>query len=115
MTSPVESSIDSVLAQMRQMRAQASGDIAAKIPSLDAAAATTRESGFGSVLGDALLKVNELQMDAGRRSDAFVSGESSDLVGTMVASQKANLGFQAVVATRNRMVSAYQDIMNMPI
>ncbi|MCL4171007.1 UNVERIFIED_CONTAM: hypothetical protein GTU68_029682 [Idotea baltica] len=54
-------------------------------------------------------------MDSGARTNAYVSGESTDLVGTMVASQKANLGFQALVATRNRVVSAYQDIMNMPI
>ena len=33
----------------------------------------------------------------------------------MVAGQKANVAFQAVTQVRNKLVSAYQDIMNMPI
>jgi flagellar hook-basal body complex protein FliE len=33
----------------------------------------------------------------------------------MVAMQKANVSFQAMTQVRNRLVSAYQDIMNMPI
>ena len=33
----------------------------------------------------------------------------------MVAMQKANISFQAVVQVRNKLVSAYQDIMNMPV
>jgi flagellar hook-basal body complex protein FliE len=116
MTNPIEANIDSVLAQMRQMRAQAGNQMGDRIPSLDqAGVARTSDSKFDSVLGDALNKVNDMQLESGQRTSAYVSGESTDLVGTMVASQKANLGFQALVATRNRVVSAYQDIMNMPI
>lgn len=116
MANPIEANIDSVLAQMRQMRAQAGNQLGNSIPSLDQAiSARSGDSKFNSVLGEALNKVNDLQMDSGARTNAYVSGESTDLVGTMVASQKANLGFQALVATRNRVVSAYQDIMNMPI
>lgn len=116
MANPIEANIDSVLAQMRQMRAQAGNQVADRLPSLDKSNVNPgSKAQFDSVLGDALSKVNALQLESGARTNAYVSGESTDLVGTMVASQKANLGFQALVATRNRVVSAYQDIMNMPI
>lgn len=116
MANPIEANIDSVLAQMRQMRAQAGNQLGDRIPSLDQSnVSRTNGAKFDSVLGDALNKVNDLQLDSGQRTSAYASGASTDLVGTMVASQKANLGFQALVATRNRVVSAYQDIMNMPI
>ena len=116
MANPIEANIDSVLAQMRQMRAQAGNQISDRLPALDKVGTNPNStSEFQSVLGSALSKVNAMQLESGQRTNAYVSGESTDLVGTMVASQKANLGFQALVATRNRVVSAYQDIMNMPI
>ena len=119
MANEINASIDSVLAQMRQMRAQASNELAVLQAGQDRAVTAVAQSaespGFGGVLGDALARINDLQLASGEQSTAYASGASNDLVGTMIASQKANLGFQALVATRNRVVSAYQDIMKMPI
>lgn len=71
--------------------------------------------GFQAQLREAIDSVNALQKDSAAMADGFVRGDHRDLVGTMVASQKAQVAFQATLATRNRLVSAYQDIMNMPI
>jgi flagellar hook-basal body complex protein FliE len=49
-------------------------------------------------------------------SDAFVKGEPNvDLTEVMVAVQKASLSFQAMTQVRNKLVQAYQDVMNMPV
>ena len=74
-----------------------------------------QETDFAERLKSALETVNDLQKDSAQRADGFVRGEHKDLVGTMVAAQKASVAFQATLQTRNRLVSAYQDIMNMPL
>ena len=75
--------------------------------------ATTQS--FGAHLESALRSVNRLQAESGRLSDGLASGQHQDLVATMVASQKANVAFQAALQVRNRLVSAYESVMNMPI
>ena len=66
---------------------------------------------FKSMLGD----VNESQQHANRMAESFDAGQEQDLAGVMIAQQKARLNFQATLQARNKVVSAYQDIMNMPI
>lgn len=110
--------IDGVLAQIRAMRAQtpqASAQAAGLVDVASTPGAITPSSGFSQQLKVALDSVDSLQKDAGAKSEAFAAGRSDDLVGTMLAMQKSNVAFQATVQVRNRLVSAYQDIMNMPI
>ncbi len=113
-----QSDINAVLAQMRQVRAQAQMglqgpartelDVTAKV-------AGSNQADFGNIVKSAIDQVNQLQSTSSRSANDFLTGKSDDLVKVMVDSQKAGLGFQAVVQVRNRMVSAYQDIMKMPI
>jgi len=116
---PARTDIDGVLAQIRAMRAQTQLDTAriGQVP--DAASSTPAQgvgsTGFSDKLRSALDGVSALQKDAAAKSEAFASGRSNDLVGTMLAMQKSDVAFQATMQVRNRMVSAYQDIMNMPI
>lgn len=71
---------------------------------------------FGQVLKQALDAVNANQTEAGRMTQSFERGDPGmDLAEVMVAIQKANVSFQAATQVRNRLVAAYQDIMNMPI
>jgi flagellar hook-basal body complex protein FliE len=70
---------------------------------------------FGKLLQSAVDKVNEAQVEAGKMSDAFEKGETTDLTQVMIALQKARISFQAMVEVRNKLVGAYQDIMNMQI
>ncbi|QBQ54621.1 flagellar hook-basal body complex protein FliE [Nitrosococcus wardiae] len=71
---------------------------------------------FALLLEQALNSVNEAQQQSSNLEMAFVLGDNNvDLSEVMIASQKAGVSFQAVLQVRNRLVSAYQEIMNMQI
>lgn len=71
--------------------------------------------GFGATMVDALKAVNEQQATANTITDAYERGQTSDLVQVMVERQKASVGFEATLQVRNKLLSAYRDIMNMPV
>ena len=73
-------------------------------------------AGFGEMLKSSLDAVNEAQQHSKQMKVDFETGEGdATLAEVMIASQKANLAFRAVTEVRNKLVTAYQDIMNMPV
>mgnify|MGYP002777067457 FL=1 len=71
---------------------------------------------FGDALGSALRRVNALQAETRDLQAAFERGEpGADLARVMVAAQASSVAFRATVEVRNRLVQAYQDVMNMPL
>jgi len=78
---------------------------------------TVREgSGFAELLKSSMQAVNEAQSTASEMAAALERGDKSvALPEVMIAVQKASLSFQAMTEVRNRLVNAYQEIMNMPI
>ncbi len=71
---------------------------------------------FTKVLDQALQSVSGAQNDAARLQREFTLGnESVSLEDTVMAMQKAQIAFQAALTVRNRLVSAYTDIMNMSV
>ncbi len=71
---------------------------------------------FADMLGNAVNKVNETQQVSNQLATAFEVGKSGvDLTDVMIASQKASISFQAMTQVRNKLVQAYQDIMQMPV
>ena len=48
-------------------------------------------------------------------SAAYERGDTNDIVGVMVERQKASIGFEATMQVRNKLLSAYRDIMSMPV
>lgn len=71
---------------------------------------------FRTAMGSALRQVSESQMDAQRLQREFQLGSSTvSLESTMVAMQKSQIGFQAALTVRNRMVQAYTEVMNMQV
>ena len=71
---------------------------------------------FSELLGQAVNKVNDVQQSANQLATAFEMGESGvDLTDVMIASQKASVSFQGMTQVRNKLVQAYQDIMQMPV
>jgi flagellar hook-basal body complex protein FliE len=71
---------------------------------------------FGELLKTSLSAVNEAQQTAGVMKAGFETGSGdASLAEVMIASQKADLSFRAVTEVRNKLVAAYQDIMNMPV
>ncbi len=105
------SSINQVLAEMRRLAAAAQGD-AAHGPQ----AGQTSGADFSALLKQSIDQVNDTQKAAGKLSAAFGAGDPNvDVAEVMVALQKAGVAFQAMTEVRNRLVSAYQDIMSMPV
>lgn len=75
----------------------------------------TPNADFGSALSSALKAVNAQQAKATDMTNAYERGETHDIVSVMVERQKASLGFEATLQVRNKLLSAYRDIMNMPV
>jgi len=74
------------------------------------------QGGFSSALKGALDSVSAAQNQAlSLQHEVQMENPSVSLEETMVAIQKAQIGFQAAVSVRNRMVQAYSDIMNMQV
>ncbi len=74
------------------------------------------ESGFSGALKSALSSVSAAQNDSTRlQREVQMENPNVSLEQTMVAIQKAQIGFQATLHVRNRMVQAYTDIMNMQV
>jgi len=102
-----------LMMDMRSMQAEAMGT-----SSSNAVAATSEAGGasFADLLGNAVGKVNETQQASNQLSNAFEIGKSGvDITDVMIASQKATVSFQALTQVRNKLVQAYQDIMQMPV
>ncbi len=79
------------------------------------AAPAPASSGFGSAMADALKAVNNLQADSGEKAAAWERGETHDIATVMLARQKASVAFEATLQTRNRLLTAYRDVLNMPV
>lgn len=76
----------------------------------------TESKAFGELLTNAVNTVNQYQQQSAQAATQVDMGDGgASLVKAVIASQKASVAFQATVQVRNRVVSAYQDIMNMPI
>jgi flagellar hook-basal body complex protein FliE len=71
---------------------------------------------FSDALKASLNQVNKVQVEAEQLGKSFAMGDDSvSLSDVMIAGQKANISFQATVQVRNKLVSAYHDIMNMQV
>ena len=98
-----------LLAQMRALASQAQGLPAAK-------PTDAQEGGFSDLLKQSVDKVNETQQQAKKLATAFDKGDPNvQMSEVMVAMQKSSVSFQAMLEVRNKLVNAYQEIMNMQI
>ncbi|MCX7193977.1 MAG: flagellar hook-basal body complex protein FliE [Proteobacteria bacterium] len=103
------SAVDGLLAQMR---------VAAAAAGLREPAPTAQPGkvDFSNVLKNALDGVAQAQEKSETLQKAFVMGDDKvSLSDTMIAMQKAGINFQATVQVRNKVVQAYNDIMNMQV
>ena len=76
---------------------------------------TTDPNSFSTQLTSALQEVNKLQKTAEEEMRAYQMGETNDVAAVMLAKHKASLGFESTLQVRNKLLSAYKDIMNMPV
>jgi len=102
-------SMTQMLAQLRDIASQAGTGV------IDARTVPDRAQ-FPDMLSKAIEAVNESQQTSSDLKTRFELGqEGVDIAQVMVASQKASLQFQLMVQVRNKLVTAYQDVMNMQI
>jgi flagellar hook-basal body complex protein FliE len=83
--------------------------------SASAAPTSAQPASFADTLGDALKSVNEGQTQAAKLSESYERGETVDIAKVMLARQQASVGFEATLQVRNKLLSAYKDIMSMPV
>jgi flagellar hook-basal body complex protein FliE len=70
-------------------------------------------SSFSDILSGAINEVEGARADANQSVANFLSGNGDDLHSTILSSQRADLEFQMFMQVRNKVVSAYQEIMKM--
>ncbi len=100
--------IDQLLSQLNATAARAAGNSA---PAQEAGAAN-----FAEMLKGAVNQVNDAQQGADQLAQAFQLGQpDANIQDVMMSLQKANLSFQTMVQVRNKLVAAYQDVMNMQV
>jgi flagellar hook-basal body complex protein FliE len=104
--------VNMLLAQMRTMEAQAQ----AKPEAISGGEITTQKTDFSNLLKQSIDSVNETSMTSAKMADAFEKGGSDvSLAQLMISMEKANVSFQAMTQVRNKLLTAYQEIMNMPV
>lgn len=97
-----------LLNQIREMTAQAEGSKLESLPSNDPP--------FTAFLQQALGKVNDLTQTADGLKTQFEMGDPNVSLGdVMIANQKERLGSYATLTVRNKLVQAYQEVMNMSV
>ena len=94
---------------LQQVRAPEAGAATA------APAAEAPSGGFTDALKSALEGVNTVQGKADALSEGYDKGEVTDIAKVMLARQEAGVAFEATLQVRNKLLTAYQDIMRMGV
>lgn len=70
---------------------------------------------FATTFQNALQQVNTLQEQEDVATEAYERGETTDIASVVLMQQRASISFEATLQVRNKLLSAYKDIMNMPV
>jgi len=100
---------EQVLDRNRLLQELQGGGAAAPTPT------TPAGGGFGETLQNALSSVSDTQRAASSISEAYERGQVHDVTQVMLARQEAGVAFEATLQVRNKLLSAYQDIMRMGV
>ena len=102
--------IEQMLSVLRSTAAQATGKPAA------GTAPVAGATDFAQVLQNSIDKVNQTQQSANQMAEKLAAGDTSqNLHEVMIALQTASVSFQEMVQVRNKLVTAYHDIINMQV
>ena len=106
--------VQKLLAQMRVMEVQSKMGVNPISSPEDVRPAQTVD--FGNLLKNSIEAVNATSLESSRVAAAFERGDSTiSLAQMMITMEKANVSFQAMTQVRNRLLTAYQEIMSMPV
>ena len=117
-----QSNIQSMLQTLRSYQSQAAGGmdsdgnkVGGGLNGLNGSQAPQSPSGFGDLVRQTVDKVNANQMQASKISSAYERGEGVPLTDVVLSMQKSSLSFEATLQVRNKVLKAYEDILNMPV
>jgi flagellar hook-basal body complex protein FliE len=77
--------------------------------------AEKKGTSFSEVLKDSISKVGELEKEANQQTEKLVKMEGQDIHNTMIAVEKADLSFQLMMQIRNKIITAYEEIMRIQV
>ena len=102
--------IDQMLSVLRATSAQAGGRVS------ESQSTSAGSVDFAQVLKNSIDQVNQTQQQAEGMAANFAAGDgNANLHEVMISLQKANVSFQEMVQVRNKLVTAYHDVMNMQV
>ena len=107
-----QSNIQSMLETIRAYQTQSAGTV--NTPDATKAGQVEQPSFFNAVQS-ALDRVNDSDRKADAMADAYERGEEIPLTDVVLAMQKSSLAFEATLQVRNKVLKAYEDILNMPV
>ena len=116
-----QSNIQSMLQTLRSYQSQAAGgmdDDGNKVGGLNGLSGSQKPvgpAGFGDLVRQTVDKVNSNQMEASKISAAYERGEGVPLTDVVLSMQKSSLSFEATLQVGNKVLKAYEDILNMPV
>lgn len=106
-------SIQSMLHTMRTLEAQSRGTTNVAVPGQIEHSA--KPVAFNELVANAVGQVNQAQVQARDMQDAYDRGEPVSLSDVVLGMQKSSLAFEATLQVRNKVLKAYEDILNMPV
>ncbi|MFM8588560.1 MAG: flagellar hook-basal body complex protein FliE [Limnohabitans sp.] len=107
--------IHSMLQTLRTHQAQASGLQGFEEAQGAQGTAGTPKTGFSDLVSNAVSQVNNLQLQSRQMQDAYDRGEQIALTDVVIGMQKSAIAFEATLQVRNKVLKAYEDILNMPV
>lgn len=75
----------------------------------------TNGTSFSNVLSDAIIKVNDSEVNANNKIESLIKGEDVEMHEVMLAMQESVLSLQALIEVRNKTVEAYQEISKLQL
>ena len=102
-----------MLATLRQHQVDAAGKNTPSV--LSPATPEVGKPSFGDAIKTAVVQTNEVQQYASSLREAYDRGEDVPLTDVVLAMQKSSLAFEATLQIRNKVLKAYEDVLNMPV
>lgn len=84
-------------------------------PGFGAKGAKSADGAFGDILSKAVAEVNQLQKQADNAAEGLITGRETNLHGTLVALEKADVSFKLMMKVRDKIVDAYREVMKMGV
>lgn len=110
-----QSNIQAMLQTLKAYQAQASGGVEEATGKVGGTGTAQSSPGFSDLIRQSVDKVNELQVQSKNIAESYERGEGVPLTDVVLSMQKSSLAFEATLQIRNKVLKAYEDILNMPV